>query len=56
MFESDCSYMLFYQRRPSVPWFPTNVPQHIIQKYYGEMERDDPKYNNQRKYSQKQNK
>uniref|UniRef100_A0A915M4G5 ubiquitinyl hydrolase 1 n=1 Tax=Meloidogyne javanica TaxID=6303 RepID=A0A915M4G5_MELJA len=56
MYESDCSYMLFYQRRPSVPWFLTNVPQHIIQKYYGGMERDDRKYSNQRKYSQKQNK
>nr|CAD2179385.1 unnamed protein product [Meloidogyne enterolobii] len=54
MLESDCSYMLFYQRRPSVSWFLKKVPQHIIQKY-GEMERDDRKYNNQRKYSQKQN-
>uniref|UniRef100_A0A915MQY5 ubiquitinyl hydrolase 1 n=1 Tax=Meloidogyne javanica TaxID=6303 RepID=A0A915MQY5_MELJA len=34
---SDCSYMLFYQRKRSIPWFPHAVPYHIIQKYHGDM-------------------
>uniref|UniRef100_A0A914N690 ubiquitinyl hydrolase 1 n=1 Tax=Meloidogyne incognita TaxID=6306 RepID=A0A914N690_MELIC len=42
--KSDCSYMLFYQRRPSVPWFPQNVPENIIEKYQGEKEKDERDY------------
>nr|CAD2191291.1 unnamed protein product [Meloidogyne enterolobii] len=52
--ESNCSYMLFYQRRPFVPWFHHTVPLHIIQEYQ-EMDRDVRKYK-QRNNSQKQNK
>jgi len=36
--------MLFYQRRPSVPWFPQNVPENIIEKYQGEKEKDERDY------------
>uniref|UniRef100_A0A915N1H3 ubiquitinyl hydrolase 1 n=1 Tax=Meloidogyne javanica TaxID=6303 RepID=A0A915N1H3_MELJA len=42
--KSDCSYMLFYQRQPSVPWFPQNVPENIIKKYQEEKDRGDRDY------------
>uniref|UniRef100_A0A915LVX9 ubiquitinyl hydrolase 1 n=1 Tax=Meloidogyne javanica TaxID=6303 RepID=A0A915LVX9_MELJA len=53
---SDDSYMLIYQRKRSVPWFPKNVPCHIIKIYQREMDKDDKDYAKQRnKYSHKQN-
>uniref|UniRef100_A0A915NHN8 USP domain-containing protein n=1 Tax=Meloidogyne floridensis TaxID=298350 RepID=A0A915NHN8_9BILA len=52
--ESNCSYMLFYQRRPSVPWFPHKVPYDIIQEYR-EIYRDAQDYK-QRNKSKRQNK
>nr|CAD2135730.1 unnamed protein product [Meloidogyne enterolobii] len=33
--ESDCTYMLFYQRRRSTDWFHEDVPNKIIKKYQG---------------------
>jgi len=48
--------MLIYQRKRSVPWFPKNVPCHIIKIYQREMDKDDKDYAKQRnKYSHKQN-
>uniref|UniRef100_A0A915LL48 USP domain-containing protein n=1 Tax=Meloidogyne javanica TaxID=6303 RepID=A0A915LL48_MELJA len=51
--ESDCTYMLFYQRRRSNDWFPDGVPNKIIEKYQRITEGDDREKNRQRNnYSQ----
>nr|CAD2169138.1 unnamed protein product [Meloidogyne enterolobii] len=53
--ESDCTYMLFYQRRRSTDWFPEDVPNKIIKKYQGIRERDDREINRQRNHPKKNN-
>nr|CAD2178957.1 unnamed protein product [Meloidogyne enterolobii] len=53
--ESDCTYMLFYQRRRSTDWFPEAVPNKIIKKYQGITERDDREINKQRNNYSKRN-
>uniref|UniRef100_A0A1I8B2Y3 Ubiquitin carboxyl-terminal hydrolase n=1 Tax=Meloidogyne hapla TaxID=6305 RepID=A0A1I8B2Y3_MELHA len=57
--ESTCSYMLFYQRKKSFQWFPKEVPNNIIDKYYqGKRDyedKNDQSYAKQRKYLTKRN-
>uniref|UniRef100_A0A914M435 ubiquitinyl hydrolase 1 n=1 Tax=Meloidogyne incognita TaxID=6306 RepID=A0A914M435_MELIC len=46
--ESDCTYMLFYQRRRSTDWFHEDVPNKIIKKYQVIMDGDDRENKRQR--------
>ncbi|KAF7636778.1 Ubiquitin carboxyl-terminal hydrolase [Meloidogyne graminicola] len=34
---SSNSYMLFYQKQTSFPWFPENIPKNIIEYYFDEV-------------------
>uniref|UniRef100_A0A915LT08 ubiquitinyl hydrolase 1 n=1 Tax=Meloidogyne javanica TaxID=6303 RepID=A0A915LT08_MELJA len=53
--ESDCSYMLFYQRRRSTHWFPEDVPNKIIKKYQGITEGVDRENSKKRNNYSKRN-